>query len=385
MPTATTLTDHICRSAAITDDKPQKLFDAHGLYLYLTKAGAKVWRMAYRQHGKQQTATFGPYPLVSLAEARRKRDALRLALVNGEPIKRRNQKRGLTLETATREYWEGRLDVTDGYRSNAMRGIEMHLWPALGSRAIATITRADLMAELNRMDKAGLVVYVRKVRMWAKMVFAWAVEHGHCETNPAMLIDPAAAFSRRRVVSHAALPEHQVHEFLERLAMEGDLNSVLMCRMLALTWARTGEVRRMEWSEIQGSDWIIPEGKMKRRLDHLVPLPTQAVGILRLMKARNRGGKYVFEADHRPDRPLSENAVLEVIKRIGYKDRMTGHGWRSVGSTWANGRQWNADAIERQLAHVPGNIVRSAYNRAEYIDIRRPMLQAYADWLLGTT
>jgi len=384
MPTANTLTDHACKTAK-ADDKPRKLFDGHGLHLFCSTTGAKLWRMAYRQHGKPQTATFGPYPLISLAEARKKRDALRLALVNGEPIKRRNTRHGMTLKVATAEYWDGRQDVTDGYRDNAKRGIEMHLWPALGDRPVATITRDDLMTELNRMDKAGLVVYVRKVRMWVKMVFAWAVAQGHCETNPAMLIDPAAAFSKRRVVSHAALPEHEVHAFLERMDMEGDLNAVLLCKMLALTWARTGEVRNMEWSEIRGNEWVIPEMKMKRRLDHLVPLPTQAVGILKIMKARNRGGRYVFEADHRPDRPMSENAVLAVIKRIGYQDRMTGHGWRSIASTWANGRQMNPDAIERQLAHVPTNLVRSAYNRAEYIDLRRPMLQAYADWLMGTT
>lgn len=384
MPTAHTLTDHICRSAT-TDGKARKLFDAHGLHLYLTPAGAKVWRMAYRQHGKQQTATFGPYPLVSLADARRKRDALRLALVNGEPIKRRNQKRGLTLWQATEEYWRGRQDVTDGYRSNALRGIEMHLGPALGSRPIGSITKDDLLTELNRMDKAGLVVYVRRVRTWAKLVFGWALAQGHCAVNPAMQIDPRAAFSRRDKVSHPALELGDVHGFLDRLDMEGALNSVIMCKVIALTWARTGEVRRMEWDEIRGADWIIPKGKMKRKVDHLVPLPTQALRLLALMKARNRGGRYVFEADHRPDRPLSENAVLEVIKRIGYKGRMSGHGWRSVASTWANGQQWNADAIERQLAHVPDDEIRGVYNRAKYIDIRRPMLQAYADWLLGTT
>jgi integrase len=154
--------------------------------------------------------------------------------------------------------------------------------------------------------------------------------------------------------------------------------------MLALTWVRTGELRMMEWAEIDGDLWRIPEGKMKRRRDHLVPLSRQAMEVLDIMKMRARG-PYVFGADHRADRPISENSILYLLHRMGYKGRMTGHGFRSVGSTWANERGYKSDAIERQLAHVPGDAVRHAYNRAAYLPERRKMLQDWADWLMPSS
>jgi integrase len=260
----------------------------------------------------------------------------------------------------------------------------MHLFPALGGTPVSAIERAELLACLQRMDAAGKHVYVRKVRMWAGQVFDWAVENGLSAQNPAVLIRPEKAFGRASVEHFAALTLSDVPEFLARLAMERDLNSVLACRMLALTWVRTGELRMMEWREIEGDTWIIPAGKMKRRHEHLVPLSRQALGILSEMRQRRcENARYVFCAPHRADRPMSENAILYLIARIGYRGRMTGHGWRSVGSTWANDRGYNPDAIERQLAHVPGDKTRGVYNRAEYLPLRREILQAWADWLFS--
>ena len=160
------------------------------------------------------------------------------------------------------------------------------------------------------------------------------------------------------------------------------MQSVLACKLLALTWVRTSELRMMEWAEIEADAWIIPAGKMKRRREHVVPLSRQALALLDEMRNRAApGARFIFPAPRRADRPLSENAVLYLIARMGYHGRMTGHGWRSVASTWANDRGYSADAIERQLAHVPGNRVRAVYNRAEYLPLRREMLQAWADWL----
>ncbi|MDR3351920.1 MAG: site-specific integrase [Zoogloeaceae bacterium] len=210
----------------------------------------------------------------------------------------------------------------------------------------------------------------------------WAMENGYASANPAAAIRPEKAFGRAQVQNFAALPLSEIPAFLERLSLEKDLNSVLACRMLALTWVRTGELRMMEWPEIDGEMWIIPAGKMKRRREHVVPLSRQALSILDEMRNRSEtGARFVFPAPHRADRPMSENAILYLIARMGYRGRMTGHGWRSVASTWANDRGYSPDAIERQLAHVPGNRIRAAYNRAEYLPARREMLQTWADWL----
>jgi len=380
MPT-NTLTDSACKRAAALDS-PIKLFDGHGLYLFVSPAGGKRWRMAYRVAGKPQTATFGPYPSISLADARKRRDELRARLAAGESPKAQSAVGAMPFRAACEAYWAGRSDVSDGYRDNALRGLELHLWPALGTTPVGQITRALLLEPLLRMDAAGKHVYVRKVRMWAGQVFDWAVERGVSAGNPASAIRPEKAFGRSHVESFAALELGDVRPFMERLAFEGqDLGSVLACKLMALTWARTQEIRMMRWEQIEGALWRVPKKVMKRRRVHLVPLSRQALALLDVLRSRGNG-QYVFQADHRGDRPISENTVLALIARMGYRGRMTGHGWRSVASTWANEAGFNPDAIERQLSHAPDDDVRAVYNRAEYFEIRKKMMQAWADWLL---
>lgn len=382
MPT-NTLTDTRCRSAKATD-KPIKLFDGGGMYLWVSPKGAKIWRLAYRVAGKPQTMSIGPYPEISLSAARAKRDEQKALLRDGDDpmaARRAGRSMGLTLENAVEAYWNGRGDISPLYKSNALRAIEMHIFPALKGRPINSISRDDLLTVLQRMDAEGLHVYVRKVRMWIGQVFDWAVENNYATINPAKLINPEKAFGRRQVEHFAALELHEVPDLLQRLSLENRIQSVLACRLLAYTWVRTAELRMMEWEEIEGDLWRIPAAKMKRRRDHVVPLSSQALIILKEMKDRSRGSSYVFPSENRTDRPMSENAILYLLHRIGYKGRMTGHGWRSVASTWANENGHGSDAIERQLAHAPDDRIRAVYNRAEYLPERRKMLQAWADWL----
>jgi len=380
MPT-NTLNDAKCK-AAKPKDKPYKLFDGHGLYLSVSPTGGKSWRMTYRVDGKPQTATFGPYPLLGLADARAKRDALRLAKINGDPLKPAKKRDSPTLEQASATFWAGRNDLSPKYREHAESAIAAHLLPRLGARLVGDIDRQALLEVLMVMDAAGLTSYVRKTRMWIGQVFDWAVEQGHATVNPAALIDPRKAFSKAPVASFAALKRTDVHPFMERLALEGVIQSAQACRLIALTWVRTQELRMMEWSEIEGDLWRIPAGKMKRRQEHLVPLSTQALAVLDNMKQRSKGSTYVFPNDRRLDRPMSENAVLYLIGRMGYGGAMTGHGWRRVASTWANEEGHDKDAIERQLSHSPADKIRAIYNSAEYLPQRRVMLQAWADWLI---
>ena len=378
-----TLTDNDCRKALPNNGKLRKLFDGHGLFLAVLPSGGKVWRVAYRNaDGKQQTAVIGPYPLIGLKEARDRRDAIRLKLLDGEDLKPKPKvKPSITLDVAIAEYWAGRTDISEGYKANALRGLAMHLSPKLGSMLLRDITRDGLMDALRPMDAAGLSVYVRRVRMWASQVLDWGVQHGHCDENPASSINAKVAFSRKPREGFAALAISEVHPFLERIALEDEIQSVLACKLLALTWTRTDELRRMTWAEVEGDIWRIPGKRMKKNREHLVPLSTQAQALLKEMKLRSRGSAYVFPNDRTGNRPMSENSILYLIHRIGYKGRMTGHGWRKVGSTWANEHEFNTDHIEMQLAHKDGG-VRGVYNSAEYLKQRRAMLQAFADWLL---
>lgn len=381
MPT-NSLTDAKCR-AAKGGPTPIKLFDGGGMHLWISTSGAKSWRWAYRLHGKPQTMSFGPYPEVSLQAARARRDEEKAKLRQGDdPMAvRRAERAGITLIEASTTYWQGRRDITEDYRTNALHGIERHLGPLLGGRNIGTLTRADLLTALNAMDSAGLASYVRKVRMWVSQVFEWAVEQRYASINPAALIRPEKAFGKTSPEHFAAVELGEVPELLHRLSLEGRLQSALALRMLAYTWTRTVELRMMEWSEVTDDLWRVPGPKMKRKKDLLVPLSRQALALLAELKPRCRGSRYVFPAEHRIDRPMSENTVLYLLYRMGYKGRMTGHGWRTVASTWANENGFKSDAIERQLSHTPEDKVRAAYNRAEYLPERRAMLQAWADWL----
>lgn len=383
MPT-NRLTDSACRSAK-AGESPRKLFDGEGLFLWISTTGAKTWRLSYRIAGVQKTIGFGPYPDVTLAQARELRAAAKAKLRAGDDpmAPRRLTGCGLRLAEAVALYWEGRKDVSDGYRTCATRGLSRHVLPHLGELDVGRISRDDVLCELRRLDLAGRHVYVRKVRIWLGQVFDWAVEHGHCANNPAASIRPEKAFGHAPVEHMPSLDLREIPDLLLRLSLERELSSVLACRMLAYTWVRTGELRMMEWCEVDyaARSWTIPAGKMKRRREHVVQLSSQALAVLDTMRARATSERFVFQSDRRTDRPMSENAILFLLHRIGYKGRMTGHGWRSVASTWANDRGYSPDAIERQLAHVPGDSVRSIYNRAAYLEQRRRMLQDWADWL----
>lgn len=372
------LTDNACRKAA-TPDKVKKLMDGHGLFLALLPSGSKVWRQNYRLHGKEQTEVFGPYPLLSLADARVRSAEFRKKVLDGVDVKAKPSK-SITLREAWVLYWAGRKDVTERYVGNALRGLEMHLG-SVGGVPVGVLTRQQLLDPLMVLDAQAKHVYSRRVRLWVSMVLDWAKEQNHCSENVANLINPKTAFGRAKVEHHAALALSQVPDFLARLGMERELQSVLATRMLAMTWVRTGELRMMLWDEIEGGMWRIPAEKMKRTKEHLVPLPKQALELLAKLKLRSRGSVYVFPNDRRIDRPMSENSILYLIGRIGYGGALTGHGFRTIASTWANENGYPSDAVERQLAHVPNDKVRSAYNAAEYMPVRRQMVQVFADWL----
>ena len=378
-----TLTDAKCR-AFKPSAKLEKQFDGGGLHLAVLPSGAKTWRVAYRLAGKAQTMSFGPYPAVTLAQARQKASDLKATLRDGgDPMAPRKALRnvGMTVSQASDAYWSGRGDLSPSYLSNATRALAMHVAPIIGAMPIASVAREDVMRCLAPMDAAGLHVFVRKTRMWLGQVFEWAVERGEAKINPCSLINPKRAFGHSPVEHFAAISTAEVPEFMQRLGLERELQSVLACRLLALTWVRTTELRFMTWGEVEGAMWRIPAARMKRRMEHLVPLSRQALDILRKLKARSTGSNYVFPADHRHDRTMSENAILALLNRMGYKGRMTGHGWRSIASTWANERGYKSDAIERQLAHSPADPIRAAYLRSEFIDDRTGMLADWADWL----
>lgn len=373
------LTDVQCRKIK-PGEKVIKLFDGGGLHLFVTPKGAKIWRIAFRINGKPQLKSLGAYPLLSLAEAREKREQIKNELLNGSDPRKKTGKQNTSLAEAVDQYWDGRKDLTPKYIENAKNGIKHHLAKLL-EIPIASINKDLLLEELLEMDRKGLYVYVRKVKVWVGLVFDWAVAVGVVQNNPTHLIDSKKAFGKALVENHASLPLADVGDFMKRLDYEQGLQSVLACKLLALTWVRTVELRLMRWSEIDGNIWRIPKERMKKRKDHVVPLSKQALELIGQLRNLNSISEYVFPGDRDTKRPMSENSILYLIGRIGYKGKMTGHGWRSIGSTWANESGYSSDAIERQLAHSPEDKVRAVYNKAEYLPERTKMLQEWADWL----
>jgi integrase len=380
MPT-NKLTDYLCKIAK-PGGKAYKLSDGNGLYLFVTLAGAKSWRLAYRVAAVQKTMTLGLYPTVSLAEARSRRDGARKALSEKiDPMAERKANRPtVTLSEAFMRYWSGRNDVSENYRHDCLKAFENHVDKFLGHVMINEIKRPDLLAVLLRIDGAGHPAAAMKMRTYLSQVWDWAMELGYCEVNIPQSIKPSKAFSKQKTVHFAAIDLPEVPAFWQRLAMEQHRVSGVACKMLAYTWTRTKELRAMRWSQIDGNIWRVPAAVMKKDRDHMVPLSRQAIALLQSIKPYATSD-LVFPGARSNEKPISENTILYLIYEIGYRDKMTGHGLRTVASTWANENGFNRDAVERQLSHAPDDKVRAAYNRAEFLEQRVEMIQAWADWL----
>jgi integrase len=381
MPT-NKLTDSACKQAK-AKAAPYKLADGGGLYLFVTTASARSWRMSYRFGGVQKTFTLGLYPSITLAEARIKRDdAKRLLAAGTDPMATRGEDKrpSITLNQAFTTYWSGRKDVSANYRHDCLKSFENHIKPHLGTKLMNEIERPDLLRVLLLIDQAGHPSAAMKMRTYLTQVWDWAVELGHCMGNVPQTIKPSKAFSKQKTEHFASFDLPEMAAFWRRLGMEQHRVSGVACKMLAFTWTRTKELRYMRWSEIDGDTWRIPASTMKKDRDHVVPLTRQALALLEAIKPFARSD-LVFPGARDPNRPISENTILYLIYEMGYKGEMTGHGLRTIASTWANDKGYKADAIERQLSHAPDDKVRSAYNRAEFIKERTEMIQDWCDWL----
>ncbi len=388
------LTDAVCKSAK-SQEKDYSIPDGRGLYLFVTTKGKKIFRAAYRLDGVQKTAVFGEYPIISVKGARELHTALRTQLHNKVDPKAgaKPAEKAMTLSEGIQAYWGVKKMAERDAKTvkNAMGGLKAHIEPYLGNKPMNSITMPMMLEVLMKMDKAGLAVYVRKCRGWAGQVFEWGILNSHCVINPARMIDPEIAFVKNEVKNFPSVALDEVPELLARLDMERLQPALLASKMLALTWVRTNELRLMRWEQIEGTMWRIPakqmKGKKGSKREHLVPLSRQALETLDTLKAMCRASDYVFPAALRTDRTITENCITDLYERIGYKGRMCGHGWRSIGSTWANSqfydkvvKRFDKQYVEMQLAHIkPG--VQGLYDSSEYYPQRQIMLQEYADWL----
>ncbi|MHA1053412.1 tyrosine-type recombinase/integrase [Enterobacter mori] len=384
------LTDIKVKSAKPTD-KAYKLTDGGGMYLLVKPNGSKYWRMKYRFVGKEKMLSFGVYPDVSLADARQKRDEARKVLAaGGDPgeVKKADklaQKLSTenTFEAIAREWHRQKADRWSlRYRDEIIDTFEKDIFPYLGRRPIAEIKPMELLETLRRLEKRGALEKMRKVRQRCGEVFRYAIVTGRAEYNPAP--DLATALATPKKTHFPFLTAEELPYFIRDLAgYTGSVITKTATQIIMLTGVRTQELRFARWQDIDFEKrlWEIPPEVMKMKRPHIVPLSEQVVELFQSLKPITGMYPLVFIGRNDRTKPISKESVNQVIELLGYKGRLTGHGFRHTMSTILHEQGFNSAWIETQLAHVDKNAIRGTYNHALYLDGRREMMQWYANYI----
>ena len=384
------LSDIEVRKAKSTE-KRQRLFDGGGLYLEVTPAGGRLWRLKYRFDGKEKLLSLGTYPEVSLKEARKRREDSRQSLAEGlDPSAQRKAVRQArkvatqnTFEATARAWLDHRGSAwVERTRTIALASLENDVFPILGDRPITDIQPADIRKLVQSIEARGAGETAGRVFQRLKAIFRYAIAHNVIGTDPTYPLKPAEIFKPRKVQHRAALSERDMPIFLQRLAAyEGDPTTSAALTLLMLTALRPGELRGARWDEIDidRALWRVPAARMKMKTEHTVPLSKQAIDVIESMRPISGRGALVLPSPFYPGKPLSDGTLNSALARMGYKGLATAHGFRTLFSTCANEAGWNSDHIEKQLAHEERDDVRGAYNRAQWIEERTKMMQWWAD------
>jgi integrase len=392
-----TLTDTRIRNAKPTS-KPYKLSDGGGMYLFVIPGGARYWRLDYRFAGKRRTLALGIYPMVSLSNARSRRDDARALLAKDtDPgLAKKAAKRIAklvsknTFEAIAREWLDNqRNKFALQYRARLQARLETDVFPQIGSRPITDIDAPELLEMLRKVERRGVIETARRLLQLCGQVFRYAIVTGRAQHNPSADLRGALKSSPRSR-GHKAMLVDEVPNFLRSLeAYDGDPRTRLALWLAVLTFVRTAELRAARWSEfenLEGNDpvWRIPAERMKMKREHIVPLAPQAIAVLQELRALSgsAASPFLFPSPSR-DGYMSNNTMLYALYRMGYHGRATVHGFRAMASTSLNEMGFRPDVIERQLAHQEKNAVRAAYNRAEYLNERRAMMDHWANYVDG--
>jgi integrase len=375
--------------------KPFKMADGGGMYLEVMPNGSKYWRLKYRYGGKEKRLALGVYPDVTLADARGRRDDARKLLASDPPVdpgalkqSKKKQSRiaaANSFEVIARELHKLKSPIwSRGHMDDWIKTLEREIFPAFGDAPIAEVDAPIVLDAIRAIEGRGAHEVAARVLQRVRSVCAYAIATGRARHNPAAEIKGALA-PQPKVKHFAALTAKELPDFLRGVAAYPcyPLTKVAT-RLLMLTFVRTGEMRGARWCEfdLDAGLWIIPSERMKSREPHTVPLSKQALQALAELRPLTGHGEILFPGRNREGTLISENTVLKVIERLGYKGRMTGYGFRSIASTYLNGvGTIRPDVIEAQLAHTDGNATRAAYNRADYMEYRTAMMQFWADTL----
>lgn len=391
------LNDRQIKAAKPSDTgKKTKLFDGGGLYLEVTPAGGKVFRLKYRFAGKEKTLTIGKYPAFSLVEARQAAENARRLLVSGQDpseakqqAKRERQTAALnTFESIARRWHSDNLiRWKENHAARVLRYFETDVFPVIGAMPIQEIRVSDIKVVLDGVMTRGVNNTAEKIREWTGAIFDYAVMLEIVETNPAYSLRkyiPAKQTDHR-----PALPREELTEFFRRLILaEIEPQNRIALILNMLTFLRSTELRGGQWNEIDfdAAMWTVPAQRMKHEKNapkppHAVPLADWTLELLAELKEITGNTPFLFPSRTKTDGFISDATISRIIERMGYKGRVTPHGFRSLASSVLNEQGFNPDAIERQLAHIENNKIRAAYNRADYLNERKEFMQWYSDFL----
>ncbi|MFQ6458599.1 tyrosine-type recombinase/integrase [Klebsiella pneumoniae] len=372
-------------------DKPYKLSDGGGLYLLVNPNGSRYWRLKYRIAGKEKLLALGVYPDITLAEARQKRaDAKKVLAAGGDPGQEKQEEKQAKEQAVANSFerlameWHSHKSTSwsEGYAEHLLMYLKKDIFPFIGQKAITDISQVEMLNVLRKMEQRGVLDKLKKTRQACRQIFTYAIITGRAEHNP--VSDLAGALKSPKQQHYPHLLVDQIPDFLRALSeYSGSTITRNATRLLMLTGLRTIELRASEWVDIDFDKgvWNVPAERMKMRRPHLVPISTQVRELLEEIHQLTGRGKYVFPGRNDAGKPMSEASINQVIKRIGYDGKATGHGFRHTMSTILHEQGYNTAWIETQLAHVDKNSIRGTYNHAQYLDGRREMLQWYADYM----
>lgn len=387
------LTDTFVKQVKQVKSSGDKYSDGQGMYLLVTAAG-KYWRMDYRFLGKRKTLALGVYPAVSLAKARaRRQDARELLADSIDPGAAKRDEKNARLVAALHTFeavahtW---LDKTKADRAattqeKVRNWLAKDIFPAIGALPISTIKPRDVLVAVQKIEARGAIESAHRVKQLCGQVFRFAIATGLAERDVtadlkgALTSIPESHFAAITEPDEAAKLLRAIHGY------GGHPYSTAALKLSPLVFVRPGELRSAEWSELDldAAEWRIPGHKMKMKNDHIVPLATQAVEILRSVQPMTGHGKYVFPSIRTGERCMSENTVNAALRSLGFsKDVMTGHGFRAMARTILDEvLEERVDFIEHQLAHTVKDANGRAYNRTAHLPARRAMMQRWADYL----
>ena len=370
--------------------KPYRKPDTGGLCLEVSPAGGKLWRWRYYFQGKEQMLALGKYPALSLADARKKRDEARELVDAGKHPTREKKLKKLrkayeganTFEKIARRWLEAKEDGLNAkYSKQCLVRMEQHVFPKMGDLPVSEITIPDVVEVVEAIGKRGTIETAKRMKQLISQIFRYAAQRGLCQHNPAADLRDILPSAEEK--HHACIHPSELPQLISKIeARDNDFTKYAM-KLLMLTFVRTGELIGAKWEEINWDkeEWHIPKERMKMKRPHIVPLSSQALAVLKELKKQTGEKSYIFFNAATKSKHISNGAVLMGLRRMGYKNKMTGHGFRTLASTILNEKGYAPDVIERQLAHEDEDKIRSAYNRAEYLLERKKMIQEYADFL----